>query len=78
MNDDEPERYGRKYTMAWEARNLRMVSLIMDAATTKPGGRVLSIVGATHKPYQEAYLDQMQDVKIVNTDTVLDLSLIHI
>ena len=72
MNDDEPERYGRKYTMAWEARNLRMVSLIMDAATIKPGGRVLSIVGATHKPYQEAYLDQMQDVKIVNTDTVLD------
>ncbi|MDA8708047.1 DUF5694 domain-containing protein [Hellea sp.] len=72
MNDDQPEGYGRKYTMGWEARNLRMVSLIMIAATTKPGGRVLSIVGSSHKPYQEAYLDQMHDVEIVSTDTVLD------
>lgn len=72
MNDEESEQYGRKYTMAWEARNLRMVSLIIDAAATEPGGRVLSVVGATHKPYQEAYLDQMHDVKIVNTDTVLN------
>ena len=72
MNDDELEGYGRRYTMNWQARNLRMVSLIMDAAATKPGGRVLSIVGASHKPYQEAYLDQMHDVKIVSTDTVFD------
>lgn len=72
MNDAEPEQYGRQYTMGWEARNLRMVSLIMTAAITEPGGRVLSIVGASHKPYFEAYLDQMHDVEIVNTDTVLD------
>ena len=72
MNDDEPKAYGRQYTMGWEARNLRMVSLIMDAATTKPGGNVLSIVGASHKPYFEAYLDQMHDVEIVSTDTVLN------
>ena len=71
MNDAEPEQYGRQYTMGWEARNLRMVSLIMTAAITEPGGRVLSIVGASHKPYFEAYLDQMHDVEIVNTDTVL-------
>lgn len=72
MNDAAPEAYGRKYTMGWQARNLRMTALIMTAATTEPGGRVLSIVGASHKPYFEAYLDQMHDVEIVNTDTVLD------
>ena len=72
MNDDEPEAYGRQYTMGWQARNLRMTALIMTAATTEPGGRVLSIVGTSHKPYFEAYLDQMHDVEIVNTDTVLD------
>lgn len=71
MNDAEPEKYGRKYTMNWEARNLRMVSHIMTAAATEPGGRVLSIVGATHKPYFEAYLDQMHDVEIIKTDTIL-------
>jgi len=72
MNDAEPEAYGRKYTMGWQSRNLRMTALIMTAATTEPGGRVLSIVGASHKPYIEAYLDQMHDVKIVSTDTVFD------
>ena len=72
MNDAEQEAYGRQYTMSWQARNLRMTALIMAAATTEPGGRVLSIVGATHKPYFEAYLDQMHDVEIIDTGTVLD------
>jgi len=72
MNDAEPEQYGRKYTMGWQARNLRMVSLIMTAALTEPGGRVLSIVGASHKPYFEAYLNQMHDIEIIETDTVLN------
>ena len=72
MNDAEPDAYGRKYTLDWQARNLRMSALIMTAATTEPGGRVLSIVGASHKPYFEAYLDQMHDIEIVSTHTVLD------
>jgi len=72
MNDAESEQYGRKYTLGWQARNLRMVSFIMSAASTKPGGRVLSVVGASHKPYFEAYLDQMHDVEIIDTKTILD------
>ena len=72
MNDDAPEQYGRKYTLGWQARNLRMVALIMTAATNKPGGKVLSIVGASHKPYFEAYLDQMHDVEVVSTDKILE------
>jgi len=71
MNDAESKQYGRKYTMGWQARNLRMVSLIMTAAATEPGGRVLSIVGASHKPYFEAYLDQMHDVEVIKTDKLL-------
>jgi len=71
MNDAQSEQYGRKYTMGWQARNLRMVSLIMTAATTEPGGRVLSIVGASHKPYFEAYLDQMHDVEVIETEKFL-------
>lgn len=72
MNDTEPEQYGRRYTMGWQARNLRMVSRIMTAATTVPGGRVLSVVGASHKPYFEAYLDQMHDIEIIETNALLD------
>lgn len=71
MNDAEAEGYGRKYTLGWQARNLRMVSLIVTAAVDAPGGRVLSIVGASHKPYFEAYLNQMHDIEVVSTDKVL-------
>lgn len=71
MNDDAPEQYGRKYTMGWQARNLRMVAMIVTAAANEPGGKVLSIVGASHKPYFEAYLDQMHDIKVVSADEVL-------
>jgi hypothetical protein len=71
MNDDAPEQYGRKYTLGWQARNLRMVSMIVTAATHKPGGKVVSIVGASHKPYFEAYLDQMHDIEVVSTDEIL-------
>ena len=71
MNDDAPGKYGRQYTLSWQARNLRMVALIVTAATDKPGGKMLSIVGASHKPYFEAYLDQMHDVEVVSTDEIL-------
>ena len=71
MNDAAPEAYGRKYTLGWEARNLRMVSMIVSAAVNEPGGKVLSVVGASHKPYFEAYLDQMHDIKVVSTDDIL-------
>ena len=71
MNDDAPEKYGRQYTLSWQARNLRMVSLIVSAATDEPGGKILSIVGASHKPYFEAYLDQMHDIEVVSTDRFL-------
>ena len=71
MNDSEPEGYGRKYTLDWQARNLRMVSMIVSAAADKPGGKVLSIVGASHKPYYQAYLHQMHDIEVVSTDEVL-------
>jgi hypothetical protein len=62
---------GRKRVAAWEARNLRMAANIREASARAPGGRVLVIVGATHKIWLEAYLGMMSDIEIVSTDTVL-------
>ena len=39
------------------------------------GGRVLVIVGATHKLWLEAYLGMMSDIEIVSTDSVLTLAI---
>lgn len=71
LEEPSPQRFGRGYVGYWETRNLRMASNIRDVMTARPGIRMLVVVGASHKAYLEAYLDQMHDVRIVATDRVL-------
>lgn len=66
LQDPSKEGFGRRYLSYWEARNLRMVANIREALGRKPGTRMLAIVGASHKPYYEAYLEQMRDVVLVD------------
>jgi hypothetical protein len=51
----------------WETRNLRMVANIRESFREHPGARVLVIVGATHKPWLDEWLGQLQGVDIVDT-----------
>lgn len=69
----EPSRqgFGRQYVGYWETRNLRMVANIRDVIGRYPGTRLLAIVGATHRGYYEAYLNQMHDVRLIDANTVL-------
>lgn len=69
--EPSPQKFGRKYVGYWETRNLRMVANIRDVLGRHPGIRLLAIVGASHKGYYEAYLNQMHDVRLVNADIVL-------
>ena len=62
---------GRIRTAGWEVRNLRMVANIRQAMADHPGGRVLVIVGAGHKPWFDAYLAMMTDVRLVDAGAVL-------
>jgi len=71
MNEPSPQRFGRQYLRYWETRNLRMAANIREAIGTRPGERMLVIVGASHKGYLEAYLHQMHDVKVVDAAAVL-------
>jgi hypothetical protein len=66
-----PELYGRQYVSWWENRNLRMAANIRGAFATNPQARVLVIVGSTHKGYLDAYLDMMQDVRLVDAGQFL-------
>jgi len=61
----------RDYLAWWQARGLRMAADVIEAAGNKPGARVLVVVGASHKAYFDAYLDQMHDVALVSVDEVL-------
>lgn len=65
------QRFGRGYVGYWETRNLRMAANIRDVLARRPGMRLLAIVGASHKGYYEAYLNQMHDLKLVNAAEVL-------
>ena len=71
MQTPSPQNYGRMYFAWWETRNLRMVSNIRAAFAAHPGARVLNVVGASHKPFYDAYLALMGDVALVDTEAVL-------
>ena len=66
-----PNNAGRQRVALWEVRNLRMVANIREVAAHTPGGRVLVIVGSAHKPWLDAYLSMMSDVRIVDAEAVL-------
>lgn len=61
----------RSRVALWEVRNLNMASRIRQSTVLHPGKRVLVIVGASHKPFLDAYLSQMIDVQLVNLDEIL-------
>jgi hypothetical protein len=70
LEEPSPQHFGRGYVAYCETRNLRMASNIREAIAT-PGIRTLVIVGASHKAYLEAYLNQMHDVRIISADNIL-------
>jgi hypothetical protein len=66
-----PEHFGRRYVAWWEVRSLHMVANIRAAMGHYPGKRALVIVGATHKPYFDAYLGMMHEIRVVPAAQVL-------
>lgn len=71
LEEPSPQRYGRNYVGSWETRNLRMAANIREVMTARPGARMLVIVGASHKGYLDAYLDQMHDVRVISGEALL-------
>jgi pheromone shutdown protein TraB len=71
LEEPSAQRFGRNYVASWETRNLRMAANIREVMSAQPGLRVLVLVGASHKGYLEAYLNQMHDVRIINTNNIL-------
>ena len=63
--------HGRRYVAWWETRNLHMVANSRAALAEASGGRALVIVGSTHKPYFDAYLRMMHELRIVPAATIL-------
>lgn len=63
--------YPQMWVAGWEIRNMRMVANIRETFRERPASRVLVIVGASHKPWFDAWLGQLQGVEIVDAEKVL-------
>lgn len=68
LRDTSPQRFGRRYVAGWDLRNLRMVANIGATFRDRPDARVLSIVGASHKPWFDHWLAQLQGVAVVDAE----------
>lgn len=55
----------------WEARNLATATHVRRMTAPIPGRRALVVIGASHKPFLEAYLASGMDVEVVDTAAVL-------
>jgi hypothetical protein len=71
MRAKSAQGYPQIWVGGWEVRNLRMVANIRETFRERPGARVLSIVGASHKPWFDEWLGQLQGVEIVDALDVL-------
>lgn len=60
-----PSGMDRSRVAQWEVRNLNIASHIREASALYPRKRMLVVIGAGHKPFLDAYLAQMLDVRIV-------------
>jgi len=71
MRAKAPHAWPQVWVAGWETRNLRMVANIRATFRERPGARVLSIVGSSHKPWFDSWLGQLQGVDIVDAEQVL-------
>ncbi|MGJ4803225.1 DUF5694 domain-containing protein [Luteimonas sp. SDU82] len=71
LAEGSPQRYGRQYVTGWELRNLRMVANVGTTFRERPGARVLSLVGASHKAWFDRLLGQMRGVEVVDVEAFL-------
>lgn len=71
MRASSPQGYPQMWVAGWEIRNLRRVANIRETFRERPGARVLSIVGVSHKPWFDAWLGQLQGVQMADVQQVL-------
>ncbi|MBI3728327.1 MAG: hypothetical protein HY254_08325 [Burkholderiales bacterium] len=71
MRAKSADGYPQIWVAGWEIRNMRMVANIRETFRERPGARVLSVVGVSHKPWFDSWLGQLQGVEIVDVADVL-------
>ncbi|MHC4990156.1 MAG: DUF5694 domain-containing protein [Planctomycetota bacterium] len=67
-----PSRLDRARAALWESRNLNIAARIRAASVKAAGGRVLVVIGASHKAFLDRYLGALMDVEVVQLEQLLE------
>ena len=59
-----PSGIDRMRAAQWETRNLYMAGNLRLASALYPGGKILAVVGSSHKPLLDRYLARLTDVQL--------------
>jgi hypothetical protein len=66
-----PNDAGRSREAAWDERNLRIAANIRRVTAYHPGGKILVIIGAGHKPFLDKLLATSLDVNVVQLEDIM-------
>lgn len=72
VDRDLPRGPGQARIALWDVRNLAMVSNILRVVSQHPGERVVVIVGTSHKPFFDDYLERSIGVRVRQLDEFVD------
>jgi hypothetical protein len=65
LRSDFKDKSDRGRLALWENRNMKIAANIRALTAMNPGKRILVIIGASLKPFLDAYLSHSSDIKIV-------------
>lgn len=65
-----PSGLDRARVAMWEERNLGIAANVRKMTAFIPGGRALVVIGASHKPFLDAYLSCAMDVSVVHLEEI--------
>jgi pheromone shutdown protein TraB len=66
LNTNFPSGSDRARYALWEMRNLQISANIMKTAAFYPGKKILVIIGASHKSFIEKYLQQANNIRLLD------------
>ena len=75
LRTELPSGLDRTRLALWDVRNLNIASNVRRVCAKHPGGRVLVIIGASHKPFLDELLAQSLDVTMVQFGSIVDAEL---
>ena len=71
LNIKTPDNSQAARMAMWELRNTNIAANIIRLASLHPNGKILVIIGASHKAYLDDYLSRMSSIELIQPNQFL-------